>query len=61
MKENYLIYDINACPVNATMEDVVEAFQDLKVVIYDSSRGDRPVLTGKIKEFKFIDKSENKS
>ena len=39
------------------MEEVMEAYQDYKVVIYDSTRGDKPRLVPEDVDIRLIDSS----
>jgi len=53
--ETTLIYDIASVPRRSSMEEVLEAYQDYKVVIYDSTRGDKPRLVPEDVDIRIID------
>lgn len=59
MMETTLIYDIASVPRRSSMEEILEAYQDYKVVIYDSTRGDKPRLVPEDVDIRIIDSNPN--
>lgn len=55
MEKTILIYDIASLPRKSSMEEIIEAYQDYQVVIYDSSRGDKPRLVPEDVDIRIID------
>lgn len=59
MEKTILIYDIASVPKRSSMEEVIEAYQDYQVVIYDSTRGDKPRLVPDDVDIRLIDSNPN--
>lgn len=58
METTVLIYDVASVPKRSSMEEVMEAYQDYKVVIYDSTRGDKPRIVPDDVDIRLIDSAK---
>lgn len=56
-KKVTLIYDIAAVPKRSTMDEIMEIYEDYKVVLYDSGRGDKPRIVPEDVDIQLIDSS----
>lgn len=44
MRRGILIYDLAALPEGRTLRNVIDEYNELKLVVYDSSHGQRPKI-----------------
>lgn len=58
--ETTLIYDLASLPKGANFEEIMEAYMDQKIIIYDSGRGGKPQIIPAGEEIKFEFKDTKK-